>query len=139
MNSMNSLTRTISRWRAVAVLAGLLAVAATNVASAHGGSRQGRYSNAVVVSRQCDVRSARALATRPYWRGYIAGRRAGSRAGYAAGSCNGWYNPAPKIHLKQKSRSYRNGYATGYAEAYARSYRLANRNQSHRRPVSRWS
>ncbi len=133
---MISLTRTISQWRAVAVLAGLLTVTATNVASAHGGSRQARYG--VVVSRQCDVPSARTFATRQYWRGSIAGRSAGARAGYDAGSCNGWYHPAPKIRLKRRSRSYRNGYATGYAEAYAQSYRLAKRNQRHRAHVPRW-
>ena len=61
---MISLTRTISQWRAVAALAGLLTVAATNIASAHGGSRQGRYSNGVVVSRQCDVPIRRDETTR---------------------------------------------------------------------------
>ncbi len=129
---MISLTRTISQWRAVAVLAGLLTVAATNIASAHGGSRQGWYSNGVVVSRQCDVSIRRGEATRPYWRGYNAGRLAGAKAGYAAGSCNGWYNPAPKFRHKRWSRNYRNGYAAGYAAAYAPSYRLAQRNQRHR-------
>jgi hypothetical protein len=133
---MISLTRTISQWRAVAVLAGLLTVTATNVASAHGGSRQAPYG--VVVSRQCDVPSARTLAMREFRRGSIAGRSAGSSAGYDAGSCNGWYHPAPKIRLKRQSRSYRNGYATGYAQAYARSYRLAKRNQRHRAHVPRW-
>ncbi len=135
---MISLTRTISQWRAVAVLAGLLTVTATNIASAHGGSRQGRYSNGVVVSRQCDVSFARPSATRQYWRGYNAGRRAGSRAGYDAGSCAGWYKPSPKIRLVRRSRSYRKGYATGYAVAYARSYRLAQRNQRHWAHSSRW-
>ncbi len=135
---MISLTRTISQWRAVAALAGLLTVAATNIASAHGGSRQGRYSNGVVVSRQCDVPIRRDETTRLYWRGYNAGRLAGSRAGYAAGSCNGWYNPAPKFRHNRWSRSYRKGYATGYAVAYARSYRLAQRNQWHWTHGSRW-
>lgn len=124
---MISLTRTISQRRAAVVLAGLLTVAATSVASAHGGSRQGRYSNGVVVSRQCDVVPARRFATRQYRRGSIAGQRAGSRAGSAAGSCHGRYKPNPKVRLHGRSRSYRNGYATGYAAAYARSYRLAKR------------
>ena len=135
---MISLTRTISRWRAVTVLAGLLAVTATNIASAHGGSRQVRYSNGVVILRQCDVAIRQDQAAQQYRRGYNAGRRAGAKAGYDAGSCNGWYNPAPKLRLQRRSRSYRNGYLTGYAVAYARSYRLAQRNQWHRRRASRW-
>jgi hypothetical protein len=124
---MISFIRTISQRRAAVVLAGLLTVAATSVASAHGGSRQGRYSNGVVVSRPCDVVPARRFATRQYWRGSIAGRRAGSKFGYDAGSCNGRYKPNPKVRRHGRSRSYRNGYATGYAEAYARSYRQAKR------------
>ena len=135
---MISLTRTISQWRAVTVLAGLLTVTATNVASAHGGLRQVRYSNGVVVYRQGELPSARPLATRQYRRGSVAGRRAGSRAGYDAGSCAGWYKPSPKIRLVRRSRSYRNGYAAGYAAAYARSYRLAMRNQRHWRGLPRW-
>ncbi len=133
---MISLTRTISRWRAVAVLAGLLTLTATNIAAAHGGLRQGRYYNGVVVSRQCDVAIRRSRATQQYWRGYNAGQRAGSKAGYDAGGCHGWYKPNPNIRLKRRSSNYRNGYVNGYAAAYARSYRLAQRNQRHWRRVS---
>ena len=135
---MIGLTRKSPQRRILIVLAGLLAVAATNVVSAHGGPEQGRYSNRNLVWRQCDVPRARPVVTRQSLRGLVAGRRAGSEAGYAAGRCNGWYKPSPKIRLKGHSRSYRSGYAIGYAEAYARGYRLAKRNQRKWRRVSRW-
>ncbi len=136
---MFSLTRMISRWRAAAVLAGLVTLTATDVASAHGGSRQTRYAHGAVVSRQHHVPVHHDRATRQFHRGYDAGSRAGSRAGYEAARHHGYYYAAPKIHHKRWSRSYRNGYAIGYAEAYARSYHLATRNRHHRRHVSRWS
>ena len=80
---MISLTRKSSPRRILIVLAGLLAVAATNVVSAHGGPEQGRYSDRNLVWRQCDVPRARPVVTRQSLRGLVAGRRAGSEAGYA--------------------------------------------------------
>ncbi len=135
---MISLTRMISQWRAVAVLAGLLTAMATNVATAHGGYNQGRRSHSVVVSRQCGVPIRHSPARRQYWRGYRAGKQAGYAAGYEAGSCSGWYDPSPKGCGKRRSRSYRNGYATGYVEAYAQGYRAAKRYQRRGRNISRW-
>ena len=123
---MNSLTRTITRWRAAAVLAGLLTVMATNAASAHGESNQGRYGQRIV-SRQHGVPVRHYAAKREYWRGYIAGKQNGFTAGYEAGKCHGQYNPKPIGCGKRRSRSYRIGFAAGFADAYARGYRLAQR------------
>lgn len=135
---MISLTRMISQWRAVAVLAGLLTAMATNVATAHGGYNQGRRSQNVVVSRHAGVPVRHNSAKREYRRGYAAGKQAGYAAGYEAGSYRGWYDPSPTGCGKRRSRNYRNGYAAGYTKAYAQGYRLANRYQRHGRPSCRW-
>ncbi len=119
---MFSLTRTVSRWRTLGVLAGLLTVMATNVAVAHNGSAStGRTGYGTVVRNYGPARSA--PARRQYLRGYNAGKQAGFAAGYDAAQCGYRYDPSPKIRLGRRSWHYRTGYARGFAEAYAKGYR----------------
>ncbi len=118
---MFSLTRTVSRWRSLGVLAGLLTVMTTNVAVAHGGSPPaGRAGQCTVVRNHGLARSA--PARRQYRRGYNAGKQAGFAAGYDAAQCGSRYDPSPKITLTRRTRHYRAGYARGFAEAYAQGY-----------------
>ena len=128
---MFSLTRTVSRWRTLGILAGLLTVMATNVAVAHDGwGSAGRTGYGTVVSNQGPTRSA--PAKRQYRRGYNAGKHAGFAAGYDAAQCGYRYDPSPKIRLGRRSWPYRAGYARGFAEAYAKGYRQGRSAQRRR-------
>ncbi len=119
---MFSLTRTVSRWRTLGVLAGLLTVMATNVTVAHDGRGSAGRTGYGTVVRNCGP--ARSVpAKRQYRRGYNAGKQAGFAAGYDAAQCGSRYDPSPKIRLTRRTRHYRAGYARGFAEAYARGYR----------------
>lgn len=115
---MSILSRTISRWRFPAVLAGLLTVMAANVASAHDGPGTGmRRSHDGAVAQQ-HVRYA--------LRGFTAGQRAGFRAGYDAGRRGDRHAFRLSRHGRYGGRyssQFSNAYARGYAEAYGRGYR----------------
>ncbi len=126
------LTRTIPRWRFLAVLAGLLTVMATNVASAHDGPGQRiRRSHYGAIAHQHGRYAPR---------GHTAGQRAGFRAGYDAGRSGCGYDPSFTRHGRHGARRphrYRNGYARGYADAYARGYRRGSSENRRWRRCSR--
>lgn len=127
---MFSLTRTVSRWRTLGVLAGLLTVMATNVTVAHDGrGSAGRTGYGTVVRNHGPARSV--PARRQYRRGYNAGKQAGFSAGYDAAQCGYRFDPSPKIRLGRRSWHYRAGYAQGFAEAYAKGYGRGRRAHRH--------
>lgn len=115
---MSILSRSVSRWRFPAVLAGLLTVMAANVASAHDGPGQRvRRSHYGAVAQQYG---------RYAMRGFTAGQRAGFRAGYDAGRSGYRYASSRSRHGRYGARhsyQFSNGYARGYAEGYGRGYR----------------
>ena len=115
---MSILSRTSSRWRFPAVLAGLLTAMAANVASAHDGPGAG-------VRRSHD----RAIAQQHFTyapRGFTAGQRAGFRAGYDAGRRGDRHAFRLSRHGRHGGRhssQFSNAFARGYAEACGRGYR----------------
>lgn len=129
---MSILSRSISRWRFPAVLAGLLTAMAANIASAHDapGIRVRRSHDGAVAPQH----------GRYAPRGFTAGQRAGFRAGHDAGRRGNRHASSHSRHRRYGARHsyhFSNGYARGYAEAYGRGYRRGSAERRRWRRTSR--